>query len=102
MGVNRQTGSNRLLSDPKESQSQLQPCFNQQTVQWKSLRVMGVTNTVELPRYSESQDTVELDIRYSQETVQNKNIHKYKPQMIYFRNYTGTPTHLLAQFLQNP
>ena len=36
---------------------------------------------------------------YSQETLQNKNIHEYKLQMIYSRNYTGTPTHLLAQFL---
>ena len=39
---------------------------------------------------------------YCQETLQNKNIHKYKLQMIYFRNYTGTPIHLLAQFLQIP
>ena len=53
----------------------------------------GVTITVGL-------NTVENS--YSQETLQNKNIHKYKPQMIYSGNYTGTPTHLLAQFLQNP
>ena len=37
---------------------------------------------------------------YSQKTLQNKNIHKYKIQMIYFWNYTGTPAHLLAQFLE--
>ena len=41
-------------------------------------------------------------IQYSQETLQYKNIYKYKLQMIYSRNYTGTPTHLLAQFLQIP
>ena len=40
--------------------------------------------------------------KYSQETLQNKNIHKYKLQMIYFRDNTRTPTHLLAQFLQIP
>ena len=39
---------------------------------------------------------------YSQETLQNKNIYKHKSQMIYSRNYTGTPTHLLVQFLQIP
>ena len=55
----------------------------------------------------DTSDTLELDNtvtfdRYSQETLQCKNIHKYKPQMIYFRNCTVTPTHLLAQFLRVP
>ena len=52
VGVNRQSGSNRLLSDPKESQLLLQPCFNQQTVQWESPHVEGVTNAVKMLKYS--------------------------------------------------
>ena len=47
-------------------------------------------------------NTVGRYSRYSQENLQNKNIHEYKPQMIYSRNYTGTPMQLLAQFLQIP
>ena len=60
--------------------------------------MVGVTNTVEIWKYS----GILRYSRYSQETLQYKNIPKYKSQMIYFRNYTGTPSHLLAQFLQNP
>ena len=48
----------------------------------------------------EYKDAVEIHNQkwYSQETLQNKNIHKYKLQMVYFTNYTGTPTYLLVQF----
>ena len=52
--------------------------------------MVGVTNTVEMLKSNgQLEDTT-------------KNIHKYKLQIIYFRNYTGTPTDLLAQFLQIP
>ena len=50
----------------------------------------------------EHKDAVEIHNQkwYSQEFLQKKNIHKYKIQMVYFTNYTGTPTYLLVQFLQ--
>ena len=50
MGINRQSNSSKLCLDPLESQLQLQPCFNQQTVQWESEspHMVGVTNTVDL------------------------------------------------------
>ena len=64
-------------------------------VQYSYSWSLDTSDTLEL------NNTVTVD-RYSQETLQYKNIHKYKAQMIYFRNCTGTPTHLLAQFLQVP
>ena len=48
VGVNRKSDSNKLPSDPMESQLLLQPCLNQQTVQWESPHMVGLTDTVEL------------------------------------------------------
>ena len=51
-------------------------------------------------RYSRyNRVTVEYRCTDTVKKLQNKNIHKYKLQMIYFKNYTGTPTHLL-EFLE--
>ena len=52
MGVNRQSNSSKLPSDPMELQLQLQPCFNQQTVQWELHIQLKCANAVD-------KDTVE-------------------------------------------
>ena len=43
---------------------------------------VGVTNTVEIQLVEKHPKNTRYG-RYSQETLQNKNIHKYKAQMIY-------------------